>query len=1351
MLTVRNEASRTLRRVARDVGRLDDITRLRTQAQGLQNATNRLKTQRDTAASELQSLTTGKKRLDLEQKILAQQNLQKKAQLALKNANLLQNRNYQQQVSTIRQLEAVERGLASKKLSDFKRQQLEYRKEELLTQQTRLGTQQKLIPAQRGVATRNITQAKQALSALAIAETEMGNKAVFAQDKLSNLDDQIDLNNHKLRQMNDEISNMRWGRLENAGRIVAHIGAVLATVGAVGTIALGTMAKSAAEFSKQITLAATQARLPGQSFAATAGIAKNLTKTVLDQMQQFPASSEEMANSLYEIFSSTNISSQRKAADTLKLFNQMAVAGGSDLGTMTDAGITLLNNFVGPGENQFKTLKGAVDFFFATVKEGRFTAEQFATSLGNVVSIAGGAGLSLKDVGTAMAFITKQTGATLTKRDATGLARLIEMFERADVIKGLHDAGVEVERVGGGMRPLLDVMKDIKSTFKLKPGAETLNFFKTISAAGSGGAGTAGTSQGRRIFNIMYKDLAQYEKTQKTVFKTQGEFMKSFKALSKTPGVRWDVTVNQMKALAIMVGQEVIPILTQLAWPLIKLLHWFNALNPSTKHWIAVLLTLGSVSALVVGGLAAMVSSLVVLIFTFKIFARQIGLLDKLKTVIKAISFRNLNTEAGEISTKFGLIGGAVAAALIVLPLFHNQITQLITGAQGLSGAFKVLEIVLTAMTIKSIAGLTARLLVARGAVGSLFLVLARLASMRLITITVAVVLSKKSMDLGKKLSKWVGGTLFGDSSSGWMIPGHSANDIARKNAIQKIKDMEAKDLKDILNRTHTTIDPVTGKTSQFVQPTKQDKARLDTLAGMKNLRRIQKMEADDLKRLMPKYYAGWLKELKNVDRLRQAFERTPTKETWIAYHKAMDALTAKSTEQQKAMINDLLGSFGEISILTNAQFTAAYAKLQVLQKAAENSTDPAVIAKYLKAQDVLTSKSTSNQIQAADEAAANAKRLHQEGLDRAKEAADKAKQLADEAAADAKARLDQGKSDLKSAVSTIMGIYQQAQQQNQQALGTLFAGPFMSSAVVQNRTQHGFGIRKSDIMRDIFAQVNQFKTFQTSLNQLTKRGAPQELVSQLQAMGPEAQKQISLILSFSDSEFKKYTKEFQAGQTAVAQASRRDLNKEIKKWRSFGAGVAKAIALGITDQNAALEKSMQALILKLFPGLGKAAGIKTPDAPITKAVADHVQRMFKLPGNNPGLLQTGNIDLLHRQVAHVGNQIATVKSLSIGTDIGEVLIPSVIDGIIRSKQYAIDYYKKTHQNLGVFSSPAAANAYADRLHQQQAGYYGNKPGNTNTDNTKSMNVNFNGPVGDHVEVKKMLKDVYFDFRNQFF
>ncbi len=86
------------------------------------------------------------------------------------------------------------------------------------------------------------------------------------------------------------------------------------------------------------------------------------------------------------------------------------------------------------------------------------------------------------------------------------------------------------------------------------------------------------------------------------------------------------------------------------------------------------------------------------------------------------------------------------------------------------------------------------------------------------------------------------------------------------------------------------------------------------------------------------------------------------------------------------------------------------------------------------------------------------------------------------------------------------------------------------------------------------------------------------------------------------------------------------------------------------------------------------------------------------------GLRTPGNIDLSTRPIVrNPDGSVSTIRSMSFGTDQGEVLVPTVVNGRVVSNQEAIDHYRRTGEHLGIFDTPESATAAAERLHQEEA------------------------------------------------
>ena len=80
--------------------------------------------------------------------------------------------------------------------------------------------------------------------------------------------------------------------------------------------------------------------------------------------------------------------------------------------------------------------------------------------------------------------------------------------------------------------------------------------------------------------------------------------------------------------------------------------------------------------------------------------------------------------------------------------------------------------------------------------------------------------------------------------------------------------------------------------------------------------------------------------------------------------------------------------------------------------------------------------------------------------------------------------------------------------------------------------------------------------------------------------------------------------------------------------------------------------------------------------------------------------VKPGNLPLgVRYRVPNPDGSISTVRTMSVGTDEGEFLIPTIVNNQLLSDDAAIDHFFNTGENFGLFDSIEAADDFANRLH----------------------------------------------------
>jgi hypothetical protein len=130
-----------------------------------------------------------------------------------------------------------------------------------------------------------------------------------------------------------------------------------------------------------------------------------------------------------------------------------------------------------------------------------------------------------------------------------------------------------------------------------------------------------------------------------------------------------------------------------------------------------------------------------------------------------------------------------------------------------------------------------------------------------------------------------------------------------------------------------------------------------------------------------------------------------------------------------------------------------------------------------------------------------------------------------------------------------------------------------------------------------------------------------------------------------------------------------------------------------------------QTLVSRILTG-DPSAGSVTEEQ---RKAADQIKK--QLYSSRKNMVEGGNIDINKRPVVNnADGSISTLRSISIGTERGEVLIPTISDGGEQlSNERAIDQFRKTGRHLGVFSTPEAASQHARSISERQAQFYNSR------------------------------------------
>ena len=414
---------------------------------------------------------------------------------------------------------------------------------------------------------------------------------------------------------------LRAMRLAEVSHAAGRAGRVAQLGGLVGTAALGFAASQAAQVDTLLTRAATQAPdTLGRGMGAVVAQAERFGDVINKAMGEFPATAEDMADALYNIFSSLDVT-EDAGIDLFNIFNKLAVASGVDLPEAVNAGISVLEDFKGAQDD----VNGTLNRMMAIVRFGRLDLAGFNTMLAKVGPAAAGANQKLDDVSGAMAFLA--TRAISPARGSTQLARLVQVFSDRDFIRGLAKAGVEITDANGQLISFDKIIEKIAKRWpELQKGEGVRDFFQIFTAAGRGkGRGREFTIEAQRAFTFLMTGLDRYRQLQADILADNDEFTRSYAAMSQSSAVQWQSFMNNAKRGVIALGDAAIPAFAEIGGVIGEVVDWWNQLDNGTQKAIGTMLTFVAVGGLVLGVLTSLIGFLGSGLASLAVFALGAG------------------------------------------------------------------------------------------------------------------------------------------------------------------------------------------------------------------------------------------------------------------------------------------------------------------------------------------------------------------------------------------------------------------------------------------------------------------------------------------------------------------------------------------------------------------------------------------------------------------------------------------------------------------------------------------------------------------------------------------------------
>lgn len=165
----------------------------------------------------------------------------------------------------------------------------------------------------------------------------------------------------------------------------------------------------------------------------------------------------------------------------------------------------------------------------------------------------------------------------------------------------------------------------------------------------------------------------------------------------------------------------------------------------------------------------------------------------------------------------------------------------------------------------------------------------------------------------------------------------------------------------------------------------------------------------------------------------------------------------------------------------------------------------------------------------------------------------------------------------MNTAVDTMLSIIQDNKSTFTDQMGQIFSGQR-----IQDKIDWGETINFKDLQADLKTQVKSFEKFQHGVQKLAKRHVPFEMRKEIQALGPEAQGQLTALLHATPRQLRQYVKLWERSQKDINKTAVRGAKDQVKAWKRQGAAAALGFMSGMQSYQPALTRFFRRIFLGL-------------------------------------------------------------------------------------------------------------------------------------------------------------------------